>query len=90
MPLFSAGTTFNDVRIPFPHVRITGLAARSTLENLRREHPTATPVIVSGDGNSLAMLFDGCGAGPACTQSVHRRHHATAAMKISRVVHNPG
>jgi Domain of unknown function (DUF4253) len=58
MPLFSAGTTFNDVRIPFPHVRITGLEARSTFENLRRDHPTATPVIVGGDDNSLRMLFD--------------------------------
>src|SRR5262245_2590058 len=57
MPLFSAGTMFNDVRIPFPHVCVTGLAARSTLENLRREHPTATPIIV-GDGDSLRMLFD--------------------------------
>src|SRR5262249_41732046 len=59
MHLFSAGTTFNDVRIPFPHVRVTGLAARSTLENLRREHPTATPIIVGGDDDSLRMLFDG-------------------------------
>lgn len=58
MRLFSTGTTFNDVRIPFPHVRVTGLAARSTLENMRREHPTATPVIVGGDANSLRMLFD--------------------------------
>src|SRR5262249_30896055 len=41
MHLCSAGTTFNDVRIPFPHVRVTGLAAQSTLENLRRDHPTA-------------------------------------------------
>src|SRR5215510_5625937 len=56
--LFSAGTTFNDVRIPFPHVRVTGLAARSTLDNLQREHPTATPIIVGGDGNSLQLLFD--------------------------------
>jgi len=58
MHLFSAGTTFNDVRIPLPHVRVTGLAARSTLENLRREHPTATPIIVGGDDDSLRMLFD--------------------------------
>jgi hypothetical protein len=58
MHLFSAGTTFNDVRIPFPHVRVTGLAARSTLDNLQREHPTATPIIVGGDGNSLHLLFD--------------------------------
>jgi hypothetical protein len=58
MPLFSAGTMFNDVRIPFPHVRVTGLAARSTLENLRREHPDATPIIVGGDGDSLRLLFD--------------------------------
>jgi len=56
--LFSAGTTFNDVRIPFPHVCVTGLAARPTFENLLREHPTATPVIVGGDGNSLRLLFD--------------------------------
>jgi len=58
MHLFSAGTTFNDVRIPFPHVRVTGLAARSTLDNLQREHPTATPIIVGGDGDSLHLLFD--------------------------------
>src|SRR5215467_11216743 len=58
MSPFSAGTTFNDVPIPFLHVRVTGLAARSTLENLRREHPTATPIIVGGDGDSLRMLFD--------------------------------
>ena len=60
MRLFSAGTTFNDVRIPFPHVRVTGLAARSTLDNLRREHPTATPIIIGGDGpdDSLHLLFD--------------------------------
>src|SRR5262249_5646892 len=64
MHLFAAGTTFNDVRIPFPHVRVTGLAARSTLENLRREHPTATPIIVGGDDDSeslhniLHILFD--------------------------------
>jgi hypothetical protein len=58
MRLFPAGTTFNDVRIPFPHARVAGLAARSTLENLRREHPTASPVIVGGDGNSLRLLFD--------------------------------
>jgi hypothetical protein len=25
---------------------------------LRREHPTANPIIVGGDGNSLRMLFD--------------------------------
>src|SRR5215510_989151 len=56
--LFSAGTTFNDVRIRFPHVCVTGLAARPTFENLLREHPTATPVIVGGDGNSLRLLFD--------------------------------
>jgi hypothetical protein len=56
--LFSAGTTFNDVRIPFPHVRVTELAARSTLDNLQREHPTATPIIVGGDGDSLQLLFD--------------------------------
>ena len=64
MQLFSAGTTFGDVRIPFPHVRVTGLAARSTLEDLRREHPTATPIIVGGDDDSeslqniLHILFD--------------------------------
>src|SRR5215470_7659038 len=58
MRLFSAGTTFNDVRIPFPHVRVTGLAARSTLDNLQREHPTATPIIVGGDDDSLQLLFD--------------------------------
>jgi len=58
MRLFSAGTTFNDVRIPFPHVRVTGLAVRSTLDNLRREHPTATPIIVGGDDDSLRMQFD--------------------------------
>jgi hypothetical protein len=58
MRLFSAGTTFNDVRIPFPHVCSTGFAARSTLDNLRREHPTATPVIVGGNGNRLRLLFD--------------------------------
>jgi hypothetical protein len=58
MGLISAGATFNDVPIPFPHVSVTGLAARSTLENLRREHPTATPIIVGGNGNSLRMLFD--------------------------------
>src|SRR5215468_7654810 len=58
MPLFFAGTTFNDVRIPFPYVCVTGLAARSALENMRREHPTATPVIVGGDGDSLRLLFD--------------------------------
>jgi Domain of unknown function (DUF4253) len=60
MRLFSAGTTFNDVRIPFPHVRVTGLAARSALDNLQREHPTATPIIVGGDGadDSLDLLFD--------------------------------
>jgi hypothetical protein len=34
------------------------LAARSTLENLRREHSTATPIIVGGDDDSLRMLFD--------------------------------
>ena len=58
MHLFSAGTTFNDVRIPFPHVRVAGSAARSTLDNLQREHPTATPIIVGGDGDSLHLLFD--------------------------------
>jgi hypothetical protein len=58
MLLFSAGTTFKDVPIPFPHVRVTGLAARSALENLRREHPAATPVIVGGDGDSLRLQFD--------------------------------
>jgi len=60
MRLFSAGSTFNDVRIPFPHVRVTGLAARSTLDNLQREHPTATPIIIGGDGpdDSLHLLFD--------------------------------
>jgi len=58
MHLFSAGTTFNDVRIAFLHVRVTGLAARSTLDNLQREHPTATPIIVGGDDDSLRMLFD--------------------------------
>jgi hypothetical protein len=58
MHLFSAGTTFNDVRIPFPHVRVTGLAARSTLDNLQLEHPSATPIIVGGDGDSLHLLFD--------------------------------
>src|SRR5215813_15169361 len=58
MRLFSAGTTFNGVRIPFPNVRVTGLAARSTLDNLQREHPTATPIIVGGDGDSLQLLFD--------------------------------
>ena len=61
MRLFSAGTTFNDVPIPFPHVRVTGLAARSTLENFAREHPTATPIIVDGDGDSLRMLFERAG-----------------------------
>ena len=34
------------------------MAARSALENLRREYPTATPVIVGGDGDSLRPLFD--------------------------------
>src|SRR5215831_16562794 len=58
MHLFSAGTTFNDVRIPFPHVRVAGSAARSTLDNLQREHPTATPIIVGGDGDSVHLLFD--------------------------------
>jgi len=58
MHLFSAGATFNDVRIPFPHVRVAGSAARSTLDNLQREHPTATPIIVGGDGDSLHLLFD--------------------------------
>ena len=57
-PLFSAGTTFKDVRIPFPHVRVTGLGARSIFEVLQRQHPTATPVIVGADGNSLSLLFD--------------------------------
>src|SRR5262249_6175058 len=58
MLVFSAGTTFNDVPIPFPHVHVTGLAARSALENLRCEHPTATLVIVGGNGNSLRLQFD--------------------------------
>lgn len=31
---------------------------RDPLEKLRREHPTATPIIVGGDGDSLRMLFD--------------------------------
>jgi Domain of unknown function (DUF4253) len=57
-PLFSAGTTFKDVRIPFPHVRVAGLGARSTFEDLQRQHPTATPVIVGADGNSFCLLFD--------------------------------
>ena len=49
IPLFSAGTTFNDVPVPFPHVCVMGSAARSTLENLRHEHPAETAVIVGGD-----------------------------------------
>jgi uncharacterized protein DUF4253 len=60
----SAGTTFNDVRIPFPHVCVTGVAARPTFEVLRREHPTATPIIISGNHDSLRLLFDGRPAPP--------------------------
>ena len=56
-PLFSAGTMFKDVRIPFSHVRVTGLGVRSTFEVLQRSHPTATPIIVAGNGNSLDLLF---------------------------------
>ena len=57
MRVHSAGTTINGVSMPFPYVRLPGRAAPSALEELRRQHPAATPVIVGGNDNSLQALF---------------------------------
>ena len=59
-PVFSPGTTFNAVRIPFPHARVTGLAARSTLENLQRQHPTTTAAVGAGVSNFESGFFGQC------------------------------
>jgi hypothetical protein len=53
--LLSAGTTFKDVPIPFPHVTVTVLAATIRIRGLALPVSDRNPVIFDADENSLCL-----------------------------------